>query len=127
MSLADTIKRLRIERGWSSGELARQSGVSRAYVYQLEQGVKANPSLEVLEKLAGVLGVSVSDFSEAAPELDVEGVPAGLQAFVRARGRELGVRKSDVEMMRSIRFRGRQPDNPEDWELLFLFLKKWAR
>ena len=128
MSFGETIRRLRCAKGWSSGELADESGVSRAYLWQLETGGKTQPSFAILEKLAKALGVPVSEFSEVKVEPRQERpLPAGLAEFVRKRGRELGLTKSDVEVMRNIHFRGIQPRKPQDWELLFLFLKKWAR
>ncbi len=127
MELGEKIKQLRLEKGCSSGQLAKESGVSRAYLWQLETGGKESPSLQILQKLASVLGVSVSELCDAdPPKVDFEGLPPGLAEFVKKKGTELRLRPPDVEMMRGIRFRGRQPDNPEDWELLFLFLRKWA-
>ncbi len=128
MPLGEKLRILRTAKGWSSGKLAEESGVSRAYLWQLETGGKDNPSFDVLAKLASTLGVSVSEFTEEDEELtEQEPLPQALVDFVRARGQALGVRKTDLEVMKGIHFRGAQPDNPEDWELMFLFLKKWVR
>ena len=129
MALGDVIRKLRTEKGLSPGQLAKLSGVSRPYLWQLESGGKTNPSFEVLEKLAHCLGVTVSDFSEAEPgEVgSSDELPSGLSLFYEQRGACLGVRKRDLDVMKNINFRDRQPEAPEDWELLFLFLKKWAR
>ena len=129
MALGDVIRNLRMEKGLSPGELAKQSGVSRPYLWQLESGGKTNPSFDVLEKLACALGVTVSDFSEAEVRQDrqVDELPKGLAAFYKERGSHLGVSKRDIEVMKNVSFRGRQPEAAEDWELLFLFLKKWVR
>lgn len=127
MKIGEKIQQLRMEKKWSSGRLARESGVSRGYLWQIESGVKESPSLHILQKLASVLGVNVSDLCDIdAPEISVDGLPPGLELFVKEKGADLSVRKADIEIMKNIRFRGRQPDNPEDWALLFLFLKKWA-
>jgi XRE family transcriptional regulator of biofilm formation len=40
-------------------ELSRRSGLSRAYISLLENGIRKNPSHEVMEKLADGLGKSV--------------------------------------------------------------------
>jgi transcriptional regulator with XRE-family HTH domain len=42
-------------------ELASKAGVTGAYVAQLETGTKKNPSLDVLTRLAKVLGARVTD------------------------------------------------------------------
>ena len=129
MLLGETIRKLRAAKGWSSGELAQKSGVSRAYLWQLEIGGKEHPTVQILEKLAKALGVPVTEFIEEsdAQGLGIATLPLGLADFVRGRGHALGVTKTDVEVMRGIHFRGSQPEASEDWELLFLFLRKWAR
>jgi transcriptional regulator with XRE-family HTH domain len=40
------LKALRKERGFSQRELAKEGGVTGAYLAQLETGKKTNPSLE---------------------------------------------------------------------------------
>ena len=42
-------------------QLARRVGVTEAYVSMLENGVKKNPSLPVLRKLAKALKVTVGE------------------------------------------------------------------
>lgn len=127
MNLGDTIQRLRADRGLSSGQLAKLSGVSRGYLWQLETGGKEKPSFDVLERVAAALGVDVSEFSEQEVAISDIELPSGLAEFARAKSKELGIRKADIELMKTVHFRGKQPQEPEDWELLFLFLKKWAK
>lgn len=127
MDLAAKIVRLREAKGWTSSRLARESGVSRSYLYQLEKGGKAEPSLSVLGRLAQALGVSLAEFGEHEPLVREDDMPRGLEDFFRRRARELGVTKSDLEVLRHTHFRGVQPQDAESWELLFLFLKKWSQ
>jgi transcriptional regulator with XRE-family HTH domain len=61
MDLGSYIKELRIRSGLSTRELARRSGVSQAYVSQIESGKKKSPSPEQLMKLAPPLGVDYMD------------------------------------------------------------------
>jgi len=58
--LAMNLRRLRVERGVSQERLAVDSGVDRAYVGGIERQSE-NPSIDVLDKLAGALGVEVSE------------------------------------------------------------------
>jgi XRE family transcriptional regulator of biofilm formation len=58
------LKTLREERGLNQVELGRKAKVTTAYISQLEAGKKVNPSLEVLQKLARALGVTVSELLE---------------------------------------------------------------
>jgi transcriptional regulator with XRE-family HTH domain len=54
--VADSLRRLRRERGLSLDQLAELSGVSRAALSQIE-GARTNPTLSVLWKIAVGLGV----------------------------------------------------------------------
>ncbi|RIV21882.1 helix-turn-helix domain-containing protein [Alicyclobacillaceae bacterium I2511] len=73
------IQKLRSDKGLSLSELADKAGVAKSYLSAIERDIQDNPSIHVLEKLAGVLGVAVSSLIEtqsddiAAPEtLDAE-------------------------------------------------------
>ncbi len=56
------LKALRQAKGLTQVELAGKAGVTQAYLAQLEAGVRGNPSLDVLERLARALGVQVGVF-----------------------------------------------------------------
>jgi transcriptional regulator with XRE-family HTH domain len=63
--LAHNLVRLRLARGVSQERLAADSGVDRAWLSQVERG-RGNASLDVIDRLAGVLEVSVSElFAQA--------------------------------------------------------------
>jgi len=64
--VAWNVRRIRVLRGISSESLAAASRVDRAYVSRIERGV-ANPTVDVLEKVAGVLAVQVAELF-AMPE-----------------------------------------------------------
>lgn len=59
MDVGKRLRETRRRRGFVIDDVAAASGVSRAYISQVETG-KASPSLHTLEKLAGALDVSVS-------------------------------------------------------------------
>lgn len=61
------VRRRREAAGVSQEDLAFEAGIHRTYVSMLERG-EANPSLDVIERLAGALRTSVS-----ALFLEVEG------------------------------------------------------
>lgn len=50
------LKRIRIKKKMSQGDIARASDVHRAYVSGIENG-KRNPTLATIKKLADALGV----------------------------------------------------------------------
>ena len=58
--LAGNVKRLRLEQALTQEELAFQAELDRTYISQIERGV-GNPSVLVLVKISGVLGVELQD------------------------------------------------------------------
>lgn len=58
--LGQNLRRIRIKKKMSQGDIARALGVHRAYVSGIETG-KRNPTLATIEKLANALGVSASE------------------------------------------------------------------
>ncbi len=127
MALQERLQTLRKSKGLSVAELSQVSGVSIPYLHQIERESGVNPSGEVLRKLATGLGVTVADLLGAPvgiPEKSLTEAPPALKELARKRGRRLGLRQEDIEMLSHVHFRGRQPENIEDWELIFLFLKR---
>ncbi|MCA0032657.1 helix-turn-helix domain-containing protein [Mesorhizobium sp. B263B2A] len=57
---AQNLRALRRARGLSQEELAHQAGIDRTYISALERKVY-NPSIDVVDRLAEVLGVDVAD------------------------------------------------------------------
>jgi XRE family transcriptional regulator of biofilm formation len=68
--IGDRVKRLRQEKKMSLTELAEQAGVAKSYLSSLERNLQSNPSIQFLEKIAAVLGVSVHYFIVNKPEMD---------------------------------------------------------
>jgi len=56
--LGANMKKIRLAKKMSQGDLCRKLGVDRAYMSNVENG-KKNPTLATIEKIAGALGVSV--------------------------------------------------------------------
>lgn len=102
-TIAANVRRLRAARGLSAAGLARESGVARATLAELEAG-RGNPTVETLYGLAKVLGVTFADLlvEAGAPPVHVvragEG-PAVPGAVVQARLlRQASVQRARVEM-----------------------------
>ena len=57
--LAERIRRLRNQKGWSQEEFAATCNINRSYMGRIERG-ELNLTLETLEKIANGLSVSVS-------------------------------------------------------------------
>lgn len=58
--VAWNLRRLRVERGISQEKLAADAGVDRAYLGGLERQTE-NPTVDLLDKIAAILVVSVSE------------------------------------------------------------------
>lgn len=57
--IGEKIKQLRNSKGLSLTELSERAGVSKSYLSTIERNLQKNPSVQFLEKVAEVLGVSV--------------------------------------------------------------------
>lgn len=60
--LSVTIKRLRENRGIRQSELAKRSGLTRAYISKIESGEKKNLSLESAGNISKGLSMSRLEF-----------------------------------------------------------------
>jgi transcriptional regulator with XRE-family HTH domain len=102
-TIAANLRRLRMARGLSAAALARESGVARATLAELEAG-RGNPTVETLYGLAKVLGVTFADLLVEADAPPVHVVRAGegarvAGAVVQARLlRQASVERARLEM-----------------------------
>jgi len=71
------IQQLRKEKGLSLSELAERASVAKSYLSSIEREIQSNPSIQFLEKVAGVLEVPVDslihpDQEEVLKHIDEE-------------------------------------------------------
>lgn len=66
---ARRLRELRVERGMTQADLARRAGVTATYVSKLESGGAA-PGIDLVEKLAGALGVNLIELFPAIGRTD---------------------------------------------------------
>ena len=64
MCLSTRLKSIRKNKKISQRKLAASSGVSFAYIQQLEKGERKNPSIDIITKLASALNISINDLLE---------------------------------------------------------------
>ncbi len=62
--LSQVLRTLRGDRDMTQRDLAKRAKVTPGYVAQLEMGVRRNPSLAILRRLARALGVPVTELLE---------------------------------------------------------------
>ena len=58
--LGENLKKLRLKKKMSQGDISRKLGVDRAYISSIENG-RMNPTLTTLEKLAEAIGINSSE------------------------------------------------------------------
>jgi transcriptional regulator with XRE-family HTH domain len=58
--LGENMKKIRLAKGMTQGDICRKLEVDRAYISNVESGNK-NPTLSTITKLAKALGVSVDE------------------------------------------------------------------
>lgn len=115
--IGDHIRRFREERGLNLSQLAAEAGVSKGYLWTLENDQDARrPSADTLYTIAKALGVTMSDLMgrkllpAAAPQ-----VPESLREFAD----EERLPEADLSMLASIQFRGEQPRTKERWRYIY--------
>lgn len=54
--VGQNVRRYRLERNWSQEELAYRSDLHQTYLSGIENGTR-NPTVTIIKKLAGALGV----------------------------------------------------------------------
>ncbi|MGD6776558.1 helix-turn-helix domain-containing protein [Sutcliffiella horikoshii] len=76
--IGERIKKYREQRKMSMSELAERAGVAKSYLSSIERNLQSNPSVQFLEKVSTVLGVSMNtllhdeDESQSKDSLDRE-------------------------------------------------------
>jgi transcriptional regulator with XRE-family HTH domain len=110
------LQRYRNDLGWNLSKLAEEAGMSKGYVWAIENGEVPRPSGRKLYDLAKALGVTMSDL--LGRELLSEphsSIPVSLREFAAERQ----LPEADVEMLAGIQFRGGQPQTKERWALIY--------
>jgi transcriptional regulator with XRE-family HTH domain len=126
MSLAKRIRKERKEAGLTLDELADKAGLSKTYLWELEQdegGVK-RPSAEVVLKIADALSLTIADLM-GLPTVKVQKETVSLpKSLIEFRDQQLtmGNKLSDKDLreLACMSFRGGQPRTAEDWFAVYL-------
>ena len=59
--MKNNIRKIRIEKGLSIGELAQLANISKVYIYHLENGTRTNPSYEIMRSIAKSLSKEITE------------------------------------------------------------------
>jgi transcriptional regulator with XRE-family HTH domain len=126
-ALGRRVAEARRSRGLSVAKLAEAAGVSKAYVHQIENGDCPRPSAQVLFDIAQVLGTSIAHLlgrAPAEPEPGAANIPDELRMLAEKRD-DMGL--EDQEFLASIPFRGKRPRTSDEWELLWVTVKRLTK
>ncbi len=115
-TLGSRVRTYREARGYTLSDLARLSGVSRSYLYQVESN-ESSPTEEKLQALADALDISIGDL--LGIDEDTIQIPESLRQFAE----QEQLTPADVKMLSRISYRGKQPDTVAKWQLLYLAIK----
>jgi transcriptional regulator with XRE-family HTH domain len=128
IKLGHSVRFLRQGKGWTLNDLADKSGVSKAYISDLENGVAGKPNVQYVFSIATALGVTLDQLlNDAVPKPAdrsrrknaAQDLPPGL-ADLQA---ELKLSEDEVEMLAQVNFRGNRPKDKEGWRFLLEAIK----
>lgn len=122
MALEDFGKHVRRERknqGYNQEELAREVGISRTYLSQIEQGKAQNLSLRLAHRLSRKLGIESPYRPEEDPLGEDNDIPKSLREFAE----EDNIPHGDMEMLADIEYRGEQPQRVDQWRIVYNVIK----
>lgn len=117
VKLGARLRKRREERELTLSKLAENAGVSKSYVWSLENGrANARPSGRTLYAIAKALGTTMTDLlgQQLLAEPTRE-VPDSLREFAAADD----LAEADVQMLAGVNFRGKQPDDVESWRFIW--------
>lgn len=124
--LGSSIRSLRLGKSWSLSDLAGASGVSKAYISDLENGVAGKPNIQYVYAIVVALDVTIDDLlGQAAPRAakktarKKQDLPQGLLELQD----EADLSDQDVQMLAEINFRGHRPRDKEGWRFLLETLR----
>jgi transcriptional regulator with XRE-family HTH domain len=120
--LGHRIRFLRQGKGWSLADLAKECGLSKAYLSDLENGSSGKPNIQYIYSVSVAFGLTLNELleennsrSEASRAKRKESeLPAGLKELQG----ELKLSDDDVEMLAQVNFRGKRPKDKEGWRFL---------
>lgn len=126
VSIGQRLNQVRTGQYISMRSVAIKAGLSPAYLGKIERN-EANPTIDVLERLADVLSVNLEVLTLGVGNGNGNGKkPASLINFLSEYS-EVYPELNDPDMqhlLKGICLRGRYPQTSEDWLLIFLNIRR---
>jgi transcriptional regulator with XRE-family HTH domain len=125
--LGHKIRFLRQGLGWALSDLAQKSGVSKAYISDLENGVAGKPNIQYVFSIAKALGTTLDRLLDDAVRSESKGeatrgnepLPPGLAELKK----EMNLSDDDIQKLATVSFRGHRPRDKEGWRYLLETLR----
>lgn len=126
--LGENVRFRRQGKGWTLNDLAEKSGISKAYISDLENGAAGKPNIQYVFAIASALGVTLDELLDNAAPKQVDSsrkkrsaddLPPGLKELQM----EMNLSESEVEMLAQVNFRGNRPKDMEGWRFLLEAIK----
>lgn len=122
LKLGHKVRELRLGKGWTLADLAEHSGLTKAYLSDVENGGAGKPNIQYMFAIARALGVTLDELLHDAAETRLSGhprrpkpdLPPGLAELQE----ELKLSDDDVERLATVTFRGHRPRDKEGWRFL---------
>ena len=128
MEVGKNIKKYREMKGLTQPDLAKKAEMSKAFLWEIENGNSKRPGAEVLYRIAEALGVTIAHLLGKTPELAETVEPemnAGLKAFVAERKRQgQPLDAEEIQSLAYVQLRGGRPQKKEQWALIYGMLKE---
>jgi transcriptional regulator with XRE-family HTH domain len=125
-TIGERIRARRDEANLSLAELARRVGISKGYLHNLESGDAASPSAEILFRIANELGTTIADLMGEAEQL-VSRAKSRIPDSLRNFAIQANLPEKDIQMLANIEYRGKQPENEDDWRYIYESIKRTIR
>jgi transcriptional regulator with XRE-family HTH domain len=132
--LGEALRHRRHEQGWSLTDLSQMSGVSTAFISDLENGKGGRPNVEYLFLLTASLGTTIDALIEKTvpswqrptdlvqTTADIR-VPASLGEFARAEG----LTDDEIGMLARVNYRGKRPKTLAGWRAIYEAIRLASR
>src|SRR5439155_384022 len=125
--LGHAVRFLRQGKEWGLAELAAHSGLSKAYISDLENGISGKPNVQYIYSIAKALDVTLDRLLDNATNetakpkrpKHADDLPQGLAELKE----DLKLSDEDIQMLASVNFRGHRPRDKDGWRYLLETLR----
>lgn len=123
IKLGEKIRFLRAGKAWTLSDLARESGISKAYISDLENGSAGRPNIQYVYSIARALDTTLQELLIGTVNINVPGRSIATEAIDLPPGlaelkEELNLTDSEILRLATIHFRGKRPKDKEGWRYL---------